>query len=74
MDLNRERIRRAFLQRLMAAAERIITGQMSAGWERFLSGEPESPSGRLLRSFVQRDWMLGLGRFSRSGRAYKAYV
>jgi hypothetical protein len=30
--------------------------------------------GLLLRSFVQRDWTLGLGRFSTSGRAYNAYV
>src|SRR5437660_9053679 len=44
MDLNRERIRRAFLQGLMPASERIITGRMSAGWERFLSGEPKSSS------------------------------
>jgi len=42
MDLNGERIRRAFLQGLVLAWERIITGRMSAGWERFLSAEPES--------------------------------
>jgi hypothetical protein len=44
IDLNLERIRRAFLQGLMPASERIIMGRMSAGWERFLSGEPKSSS------------------------------
>src|SRR5438270_10097173 len=34
----------AFLQGLVLASERIIMGRMSAGWERFLSGEPESSS------------------------------
>jgi hypothetical protein len=43
MDLNFERIRLAFLQGLMPASERIITGR-SAGSKRFLSGEPESSS------------------------------
>jgi hypothetical protein len=36
MDLNLERIRRAFLQGLVPASERIIMGRMSAGCERFL--------------------------------------
>jgi hypothetical protein len=44
MDLNLKRIRRACLQGLMPASERIIMGRMSAGWERFLSGEPKSSS------------------------------
>src|SRR6201993_4441287 len=43
MDLNRERIRRALLQRLVPALERIIMGRMSAGC-RYLDVPPSSPN------------------------------